>query len=135
MPSASVDFIWSHAVLEHVRKREFLDTMRECRRILKSGGICSHQIDLRDHLGGALNNLRFSERVWESEIVAMSGFYTNRIWFGEMLSLFGQAGFEVEVGDVHRWARLPTPRKRLAREFRTVSDKDLLVADFSVLLR
>jgi SAM-dependent methyltransferase len=135
VPSASVDFMWSQAVLEHVRKREFLDTMRECRRILKSGGICSHQIDLRDHLGGALNNLRFSERVWESEIVARSGFYTNRISFGEMLRLFGQAGFVVEVGDVRRWPSLPTPRKRLAREFGAVSDEDLLVSDFGVLLR
>ena len=135
VPPASVDFMWSQAVLEHVRKREFLETMRECRRILRSGGICSHQIDLRDHLGGALNNLRFSERVWESEIVANSGFYTNRIPFGEMLSLFQQAGFEVEVGEVHRWPSLPTPRKRLAREFSTVPDADLLVADFDVLLR
>jgi SAM-dependent methyltransferase len=135
IPSASVDFIWSQAVLEHVRKREFLETMRECRRILKRGGVASHQVDLRDHLGGALNNLRFSERVWESEVFAKSGFYTNRISFGRMLALFDQAGFEVEVGGVRRWADLPTPRNRLAREFSMVSDDELRVCDFDVLLR
>jgi SAM-dependent methyltransferase len=135
IPSASVDFIWSQAVLEHVRKREFLETMRECRRILKRGGVCSHQIDLRDHLGGALNNLRFGERVWESEVFAKSGFYTNRISFSQMLALFEQAGFVVEVSTVRRWAALPTPRKRLAQEFITVSDDELCVSGFEVLLR
>jgi hypothetical protein len=31
--------------------------MKELRRILKSTGISSHQVDLNDHLGGALNTL------------------------------------------------------------------------------
>jgi SAM-dependent methyltransferase len=133
--TASVDMIFSHAVLEHVRRREFLQTMQECRRILKPGGVCSHQVDLRDHLGGALNNLRFSDQLWESEFFARSGFYTNRISFGQMPSLFSQAGFSVELSDVRRWSSLPTPRRRLAPQFRQVPDEDLLVSGFEVLLR
>lgn len=130
----SIDLIFSQAVLEHVRKRDFLGTMRECRRILKPGGICSHQIDLRDHLGGALNNLRFSERLWESEFFAKSGFYTNRIQYSQMLLLFKQAGFDVEVTDIRRWNTIPTPRNRLAREFKDVLDEELCVSGFDVLL-
>lgn len=133
--AASVDLIFSQAVLEHVRRHHFLETMRECRRIVKPGGISSHQVDLRDHLGGALNNLRFSERVWESEFFAGSGFYTNRIPFGEMPRLFREAGFAVEVTAVRRWAALPTPRNRLAEEFRGLPDDQLCVSGFEVVLR
>jgi SAM-dependent methyltransferase len=131
----SVDLIFSQAVLEHVRKREFLDTMRECRRILKPGGVCSHQVDLRDHLGGALNNLRFSERIWESELFATSGFYTNRIYYSQMLSLFVQAGFRADVVGVRRWAALPTARSRLAKQFKHVPDEELCISEFDVVLR
>lgn len=87
IPSASVDLIWSHAVLEHVRRDDFLPILRELRRIQRSDGVGSHRIDLQDHLGGALNNLRFQERIWESEWMSRSGFYTNRIRYNEMLSL------------------------------------------------
>jgi SAM-dependent methyltransferase len=131
----SVDLIFSQAVLEHVRRREFLETMRECRGILRPGGICSHRVDLRDHLGGALNNLRFSERIWESEFFAKSGFYTNRIQYSQMLDLFNEAGFEVEVTGVRRWDALPTPRNRLASEFNGLPAEELCVCGFDVLLR
>lgn len=133
--SASVDLIFSHAVLEHVRKRDFAETMRGCRRVLKPGGVCSHQIDLRDHLSGGLNNRRFSDKVWESDVFANSGFYTNRISFSEMPVLFEQAGFTVDICSVRRWAASPIKRNQLAREFRGLSDEDLCVSGFDVLLR
>jgi len=135
LPDQSVDFVWSQAVLEHIRKTDFLDTMRELRRVLRDDGVCSHRVDLKDHLGGALNHLRFSERVWESEWMAGSGFYTNRIRYSEMLRLFEQAGFAVEVVSVDRWDSLPTPRARLAGGFRELPDDELCVAGFDVVLR
>lgn len=67
IPSDSVDFIWSQAAFEHIRRHEFLDTMRELRRVLRAGGVCSHRIDLKDHLDGALNNMRFPTRLWEAD--------------------------------------------------------------------
>jgi SAM-dependent methyltransferase len=133
VPDASVDLIWSQAVLEHIRKRDFPTLLSEMRRILKPGGIASHRIDLGDHLGGALNNLRFSERVWESEAMARSGFYTNRIGYDEMLAVFRAAGFTVEVLSTQRWPSLPTPREKLAAPFRR--REDLLVSGFDVVLR
>ncbi len=131
----SVDMIFSHAVLEHIRRHDFLETMKQCRRILGSDGIGSHRVDFRDHLGGGLNNLRFSERTWESRIFARSGFYTNRIQYGRMLELFRQAGFEAEVLDVNHWAALPVPRGRLAAEFRNLTEDDLCVSGCDVVLR
>jgi SAM-dependent methyltransferase len=132
--SGAVDLVFSQAVLEHIRLGEFLETMKQCRRILRPGGVCSHRVDLRDHLGGALNNLRFSESVWESSFFANAGFYTNRIQYGPMLQLFSEAGFEVEVKEITRWDSLPTSRKKLAREFRGISDDELCVSGFDVLL-
>ena len=133
--SASIDLVFSQAVLEHVRYKEFFPTLQECRRILRAGGICSHQVDLRDHLGGSLNNLRFSDETWESEFFASSGFYTNRIRYARMLELFERAGFSVECTDVQRWAALPTPRRVLSKEFAAIADDDLRVSAFDVLLR
>ena len=74
IPDRSVDFIWSQAVFEHIRKDVFLDTMRELRCVLHNHGVSSHCVDLRDHLGGALNNLRFPESLWEQDAIANAGF-------------------------------------------------------------
>ncbi|WP_224981791.1 class I SAM-dependent methyltransferase [Geomonas agri] len=134
IPSASIDFIWSNAVLEHIRKPEFLPFMKELRRILKDDGICSHRIDLRDHLGGGLNNLRFSEEVWESDMFAKSGFYTNRIRFHEMCSIFNTAGFEVSVLDINKWEKLPSPYSKFDKTFKSIPEHDLLISGFDVLL-
>lgn len=132
--SGSIDLIYSHAVMEHVRREEFLPTQRECARLLRPGGLCSHQVDLRDHLGGGLNNLRFRRSVWESPFFVRSGFYTNRIQFDAMLEIFEQAGFRVRVGNVERWSELPIRRDQLAAEFRSVPESVLLVSAFDALL-
>lgn len=131
----SIDFIFSQAVLEHIKRGEFLDTMTQCHRILRSDGICSHRIDLKDHLGGALNNLRFSTNIWESKVFANSGFYTNRIRYSEMLQLFLRAGFSFEVTDARRWETLPTARNKLDQEFWDIPDDELCISGFDVLLR
>lgn len=134
--SESVDFILSQAVLEHVRRAEFLDTMCELHRVLRPEGICSHRIDLKDHLGGGLNNLRFNEALWERDWMgARSGFYTNRIRFSEMCALFEKAGFAVEVIAVSRWNRLPINRAELAMPYRELDNDELRVREFDVLLR
>jgi SAM-dependent methyltransferase len=135
LPSASVDFIWSQAVLEHVRRRDFLPTMKELRRILRTDGACSHRVDLMDHLGGSLNNMRIPSAWWEKEWMARSGFYTNRLRLSEMLHHFEEAGFSTEVVGISRWPKIPLRRRALAREFRHLDDEDLRVSAFDVLLR
>jgi SAM-dependent methyltransferase len=136
IPDATVDFIWSQAVLEHIRRSEFLETLRQMRRILTPHGIASHRVDLRDHVGGGLDNLRFSPALWESPSFAVrSGFYTNRIRYPEMIRLFEEAGFSAETVAVERWQELPTPLERLDQEFRSMSLAYLLVSGFDVVLR
>jgi hypothetical protein len=133
IPDHSVDLIFSQAVLEHVRIAEFSATLDELRRIISANGVTSHEVDLKDHLARALNNLRFSTRIWESSFMVNSGFYTNRLRFPEILELFDRAGFRVEPGNVNRWNRPPTDPRLYAAEFQGFSEEDLLVSEFDLL--
>jgi SAM-dependent methyltransferase len=133
--TGSVDLIFSHAVLEHVRRGEFDQTMRECRRVLVPTGKVSHRVDLEDHLGGGLNNLRFSRRVWESSHFAKSGFYTNRLRCSEMVDAFKAAGFDVESMNCSRWPALPISRHALNEEFVDWPDDELIIKGFTTVLK
>ena len=135
VPSQSVDFIWSHTVFQHIRKADFLETLKELRRIQRPSGVGSHRVDLRDCIGGALNNLRFQERTWESDFWVKSGFYTNRIRYTEMMNLFRIAGFTATVREVRSWSELPTPRRKLESSFGGLSDEELVVSGFDVILQ
>lgn len=135
IPTGSVDFIWSQAVLEHIRVHEFQALNRELRRILRSDGVCTHAIDLADHLQEGLNNLRFSHDTWESDFFAHAGFYTNRLRYQNLLHHFEEAGFSVEVARVKRWPVLPTPREAFSPEFSKLTEDELLIREFDVVLR
>jgi predicted SAM-dependent methyltransferase len=134
IPDASVDIIWSQAVLEHIRFSEFDDYLTQMRRIIKPDGLCSHRVDLKDHLGGELNNLRFNRKLWESDFFSKSGFYTNRIRFSDMLQRFKAAGFEIAWVKEDRWNALPTPVKRLDQDFQKLEINELCVSGFDVIL-
>lgn len=134
IPSGSVDFIWSHVVIELIKRAEFVDYLSECRRILRPTGVCSHRVGLADPMGKNLNHLRFSPRFWESGFIASAGYYTNRLRYGQMLTCFRAAGFVPTVTSTQRWPRLPVARRRLWPEFRDLSDEELLVSAFDVIL-
>jgi SAM-dependent methyltransferase len=135
IPTASVDYLFSNAVLEHIRLKEFPALMAETKRILKPDGVCSHQIDFRDHLGGALNNLRFSENHWESDFMAKSGFYTNRIPWTRMAQMIAAAGFSIEVIKQESWPLLPTPQRSMAEPYQDMNAQDLLTWSCHAMLR
>lgn len=135
IPDASVDLFWSQVVLEHVPHDEFPEFLRQLRRIVKPQGIGVHSVDFRDHLGNALNNLRFSRDTWEGRTFRHSGFYTNRIRPGTMRALFEDAGFDVEVVSETYWPEIPTPRSAMAEPFRDLPDAELRLAEYEVLLR
>lgn len=136
LPDGAVDFIFSNAVIEHVRKASFLETACELYRIMSPEGVASHWIDYRDHLDMKLNNLRFSELVWESNFMVNSGFYTNRIPAAEIRSLFEEAGFSVEVRDTCFWpAGLPTPQRAMSEPFASMAEESLMVMCNWLLLR
>ncbi len=134
IPDSSIDFIWSNACLEHIYIENFKDLISETKRILRGNGVCSHTIDLQDHLGYSLNNLRFSPEYWESDDIKQSGFYTNRIRYKEMIRIFEQIGFKVDIVETKRWDELPIDIQKLDPYFSKNKDEDLSVATFDVLL-
>jgi len=125
--SQSIDFIWSHSVLEHVRKHDFNETIKEFYRILKFNGCMSHSVDLMDHLGGALNNLRFSEKIWENNYFANSGFYTNRLRFNEIEKVIKGENFDIKESGFSQWPELPTPKSAMDKSFKILSEDELLI--------
>jgi SAM-dependent methyltransferase len=134
LPDNSVDFIFSQAVLEHVRKHEYTAFIAETYRVLKPGARASHRVDLQDHLAHGLNNLRFSEKIWESDFFTTSGFYTNRLGYTDHVRAFEAAGYRIEMLRQDSFAAPPLPRNKLAAEFRDRSDEELLVLGFDILV-
>ncbi len=135
IPDASIDFFWSQVVLEHVPYNEFKEFLRQLRRVVKPQGIGIHSIDFRDHLSNALNNLRFSHAIWESQIFRNSGFYTNRIRPSSMLNYFKDANFNAEVLTSTYWSEIPTPRAAMSASFRELPEGELRLAEYEVILR
>jgi Methyltransferase domain len=135
IPDGSVDFAWSHAVLEHVDSNLFDETMHELRRVMRIDGTSSHRVDLEDHLAGSLNNLRFTRARWESPLFKKSGFYTNRLRCAEIVRSCEEAGFMVDLPAVDRWDILPIPQEELASPYRTLPYDELRIRGFGLVLR
>lgn len=133
LPDESVDLAFSQAVLEHVRKAEYPEFLRELRRVLKPGGTTSHQVDLQDHLQHGLNNLRFPDRIWESSLFANSGFYTNRLSLTEHRAAFEAAGLKVTRLELQHFEQVPIKRESLSRQFADRSLADLAVRGFHLV--
>ncbi len=135
LPDDSFDLIYSQAVLEHVRRDEFSETIRQCRRLLKPNGVMSHVVDFKDHLGGGLNNLRISSGLWEQNWFAFkSNFYTNRLRFSEVVKICEDSGFTLKTAKVSRYEVTPIQRKQLASEFSRISDDDLSISEVHLVM-
>ena len=131
----SFDIIYSQAVLEHVRRDEFSETMQQCRRLLKPNGVMSHVVDFKDHLGGGLNNLRISSDLWEQNWFALkSNFYTNRLRFSEIVKICEDSGFTLKTAEVSRYKVTPIKRKKLASEFSKLTDDDLSISEVHLVM-
>ena len=99
LPAESVDFVSSTDVCEHVPEVDLAKIFRECRRLLRPGGIFSCRIDLQDHYAyfdqslSRYNFLRFSDRTWR--VVNSPLHYQNRLRARDYLRLVREAGFEL----------------------------------------
>ena len=123
---SSIDYLFSHSVMEHIKFAEVDSLVREMYRVLKPNGVISHNINYKDHLEDSLNNLRFSFYVWESKFISKSGFYTNRIPAVEMHKIFKNNGFEFYFENFSKWKKLPIKRKYINTYFSKYTDKELI---------
>lgn len=130
----SVDLSYSHAVFEHIRRDEFAAYMKELYRVTKPGGVSRHWVDLHDHLGGALNSMRFAPGFWEGWLIRRAGFYTNRLTMQEMMAMAEDAGFKVEIPKVIKWKALVPDVKDMDESFQSKSEEELNVCTFLMVM-
>jgi len=52
-----------------------------------------------------------------------------------MISIFKDCNFDIEVVDIGRWQDAPTSRQKLNETFKNISDEELLIADFDIVLQ
>ena len=135
LQSNTIDFFMSQAALEHISLSQFKETQIEIKRLLKPNGIISHKVDLKDHLNNSLNNLRFSENIWESNFMSKSGFYTNRLRYNEMINIFEDSGLKIISTTIQTWDKIPIPRSKLASKFKNLSEDELRISGFHILLK
>jgi SAM-dependent methyltransferase len=133
----SKDIIYSFSVLEHVRDLRGL--LEESARVLRTGGLCIHTIDLRDHynLGAGedwLAFLRFDDRQWDRMTSARFA-WCNRLRAPELRDLFAEL-FEI-VEFTTEPADLPDgfDHETIAPRFRRFDAGELSVATVSVVAR
>ncbi|WP_282609562.1 class I SAM-dependent methyltransferase [Pelagibius sp. Alg239-R121] len=95
----SFDICISTNTLEHIPLVTLEAILRELRRVLKSAGIISAQIDYSDHYAhtdrsiSKINYLRFSEQAWKRHNHKF--FFQNRLRHSHYRKVFQDAGFEI----------------------------------------
>ncbi len=108
LPSDSVDFISNTETFEHIPPEDILEIMKECKRVLKHGGVASCDIDLRDHFAyfdkgiTFYNFLKFGKSTWD--IVNSPLQFQNRLRYPDYLTIVGNSGLEL----VHQKREMPS---------------------------
>ncbi len=135
LESNSIDFCFSQVVLEHIFLNEFSVFISELYRVQKLGGLSSHQVDLKDHLGKSLNSLRFSTIIWESNLFKRSGFYTNRLRCYQIKKMFLMSGFNILNLSLNKWKQIPVKRRWLFKDFKNIDEEELLTKEMYILCK
>ncbi|MBL4850370.1 MAG: class I SAM-dependent methyltransferase [Planctomycetes bacterium] len=135
VPSASVDVLFSIAVLEHVRDPQA--ALAESWRILRPGGVAVHQIDYEDHRGrgpAGWDFLRFSTSEWDRLHEGDSARdYTNRVRHSKWLGLVQEVGFQVEEVSVANTT--PPSHLRVHSDLLPLEEGDLGIQGSHIVLR
>jgi SAM-dependent methyltransferase len=126
LPDTSLDVICSHTCFEH-----FADpagAVAQIARLLRPGGVTSHQIDLRDHrdFNRPLDFLAHSDTLWRLATSHRPDAARNRWRASAYRAAFGQHGLELLYLDViHKTTVTVEMRRRFARRFQALDLEDL----------
>ncbi|HLW01565.1 MAG TPA: class I SAM-dependent methyltransferase [Ktedonobacterales bacterium] len=136
LPDASLDVICSHTCFEH-----FADPTGaaiQIARLLRPGGVTSHQIDLRDHrdFDHPLEFLAYSETLWRLSTSHMPNAVRTRWRASQYRAAFEKQGLEVVYQEVvHQITVTEQMRRRFARRFRKLSLEDLGILSLLLVAR
>jgi len=131
LPDESVDIIYSCAVLEHVHNLDIC--FSEMARVLKRGGIMSHEVDLRDHIFSqkSLWFLTISD-FWFKTFFSETGGYVNRkrlSFYKKLAHIYGLRVVAFECTILSDGTGV-TPKLR-----QRYTDDDIEVLSFNMLLQ
>ncbi|WP_376098419.1 methyltransferase domain-containing protein [Roseomonas sp. CCTCC AB2023176] len=126
IPDGSVDLVISDVVLEHVRRDALAGLLSELRRISSPEALGTHAVDFHDHVGGALNTLRFPPWFWDGGLGARSGLYVNRLGLSAIEAAFSAAGFATRPVEVRRWPAPPPGAAAAHPAIRRRAEDDLV---------
>ena len=126
LDSESIDMIFSQAVLEHVENLE--DTYEVMFRLLKKGGIMSHQIGFNSHGVSDFWNGQwsYSDFVWKL-IKSNKPYLINREPLSAHIDLLKKCGFKT-VFVLSETDTKGINRGQLAKRFKFISDEDLITS-------
>jgi SAM-dependent methyltransferase len=122
---ASFDVILSHACFEHFADPAL--AIREIARLLRPGGVTTHQIDLRDHadFSNPLMFLRYPDWLW-ALVMSPRLSPTNRWRASDFVAEFERAGLAVhELHITDRIEVTSEQRRRFSRRFQRSDLADL----------
>jgi hypothetical protein len=131
LESHSIDFIYSHGVLEYIPRPVLVNIFQEFKRIGRNKFVMSHSFDLTDqyhyfdHTITPHNFLRYTERQWRylnSPLI-----WQNRLRISDYRQLFRETGFEIVKETSMRGAPEDLDKVKLASEFQRYKREDLLV--------
>jgi SAM-dependent methyltransferase len=130
LASNSVDFIYSCAVLEHVHNLDLC--FSEMARVLKSGGVMNHQVDLRDHIFSqkSLWFLKISD-FWFKFLFEKTGEYVNRKRFSYYNDLINRYGLKIIEVNKNILFDKALPKKLLSK----YSENDLKILSFNLIAK
>lgn len=126
LPAASLDVICSHTSFEH-----FADptgAVAQIARLLRPGGVTSHQIDLRDHrdFNHPLDFLTYNETLWRLMTSNRPHAVRNRWRASQYRAAFEKQGLAVMYLEVvHSMSVTEEMRRRFSRPFQRLDLTDL----------
>lgn len=141
VPDASLDFIVSRTVLEHIDPDVIVTLHRELLPKLKKDGLVVHVVDHSDHLEhrdksiSKLNFLTWSTG-WHRWINALTREGENRLRHHEYPALFQRAGYDLlsGTGTIHEGALKSLEAMKLAEPFATMPKAELAVLTSTYVL-
>lgn len=134
IPAASVDIVYSQAVMEHVMDLD--GTYAAMARWLRPGGYISHQIDFKSH-GSSFDwngHWMYSERQWKKAKSKHAYLAINRKPCSHHLDLISRSGFEI-LSVIRVETEGGINRRHLARDWAAMPDDDLICSGVHVLAR
>ncbi|MBN2161166.1 MAG: methyltransferase domain-containing protein [Spirochaetes bacterium] len=129
----NVDFIYSIAVLQHVRELE--QYIRKMAEILNPGGMMCHIVDLKDKFhvfGNPFLFYKYSDFIWNNFCTDDAVTYSNRVRYQDYVEIFKRNGFDLLHGN--SWS-YDFPGNRINKKFAGRSDLGIGDAQFLLIKR